>query len=77
MGEVGVPVLALRVERGRADVEELAAVAVVLCSVLAGRQAAGAPEPEPELELELLSVVPSWRRPGLVGGQWRFPHCWR
>ncbi|ALV30907.1 acyl-CoA carboxylase epsilon subunit [Streptomyces sp. CdTB01] len=75
MGEAGVPVLALRVERGRADVEELAAVAVVLCSVLAGRRAAGAPEPEPELEL--LSVVPSWRRPGLVGGRWRFPYCWR
>ncbi|MEU9394591.1 acyl-CoA carboxylase subunit epsilon [Streptomyces sp. NPDC048324] len=82
MGEAGVPALALRVERGRADVEELAAVAVVLCAVLAGRQAAaGAPEPEPEPGPgpgpEPLPVVPSWRRLGLVGGQWRSPHCWR
>ncbi|MCL6675164.1 acyl-CoA carboxylase epsilon subunit [Streptomyces panaciradicis] len=78
MGEAGVPALALRVERGRADVEELAAVAVVLCSVLAGRQAAaGAPEPEPGPGPGSSSAVPSWRRPGLVGGQWRSPHCWR
>jgi hypothetical protein len=37
MDETGVMPLALRVERGRADDDELAAVAVVLCSVLAGR----------------------------------------
>ncbi|MFD8309283.1 acyl-CoA carboxylase subunit epsilon [Streptomyces sp. NPDC059690] len=74
MGAAGVPSLALRVERGRADDDELAAVAVVLCSVLAGRQAAaGGQEPESEP----LAAVPSWRRPGLVGGQWRSPHCWR
>ncbi|MER8011794.1 acyl-CoA carboxylase subunit epsilon [Streptomyces sp. NPDC094149] len=74
MGEADVAPLALRVERGRADDEELAAVAVVLCSVLAGRQAAaGAAEPESGP----LAAVPSWRRPGRPGGQWRSPHCWR
>lgn len=74
MGVADAAPLALRVERGRADDDELAAVAVVLCSVLAGRQAAaGGPEPAQELP----AAVPSWRRPGRLGGQWRSPHCWR
>lgn len=73
MGEADVAPLALRVERGRAEDDELAAVAVVLCSVLAGRAAADAQEPEPEP----LPAVPSWRRPGISGAQWRSPHCWR
>ena len=68
--------LALRVERGRADDDELAAVAVVLCSVLAGRTAAAGRQ-EPEGAQELPAAVPSWRRPGRPGGQWRSPHCWR
>ncbi|MFI8233813.1 acyl-CoA carboxylase subunit epsilon [Streptomyces sp. NPDC085900] len=74
MGVAGVPPLALRVERGRADDDELAAVAVVLCSVLAGRQAAADAQ---EQEGEESAAVPSWRRPGRPGGPWRSPHCWR
>ncbi|MEU8654922.1 acyl-CoA carboxylase subunit epsilon [Streptomyces sp. NPDC048737] len=70
MGEADVTPLALRVERGRADDDELAAVAVVLCSVLAGRTA-GTHGQEP------LPVVPSWRRPGRAGTEWRSPYCWR
>ncbi|MGW2835920.1 acyl-CoA carboxylase epsilon subunit [Streptomyces sp. NPDC001286] len=80
MGVAGMPPLALRVERGRADDDELAAVAVVLCSVLAGRQAAAdaqEQEQEQEQEGEESAVVPSWRRPGRPGGPWRSPHCWR
>jgi hypothetical protein len=70
MGEADVTPLALRVERGRADDDELAAVAVVLCSLLAGRTAvAGEQEPPP--------AVPSWRRPGDPGGEWRSPYGWR
>ncbi|WP_406840982.1 acyl-CoA carboxylase subunit epsilon [Streptomyces sp. AHU1] len=66
MGEADAPPLALRVERGRADDDELAAVAVVLCSLLAGRTAVtGEQQPPP--------AVPSWRRPGAPGGGWRSP----
>ncbi|MGW2618434.1 acyl-CoA carboxylase subunit epsilon [Streptomyces sp. NPDC001500] len=70
MDEAGVTPLALRVERGRADDDELAAVAVVLCSVLAGRaEATRRQEPLPD--------VPPWRRPERAGVQWRSPFCWR
>lgn len=69
MGEPGVAGPALRIERGRADEEELAAVMVALCSVLAGRAAAdGGQEP---------SDAPSWRRPERSGTAYRSPHCWR
>ncbi|MER6983810.1 acyl-CoA carboxylase subunit epsilon [Streptomyces carpinensis] len=69
MGEPGVTGLALRIERGRADEEELAALAVVLCSVLAGQEAADA-GPEP-------ADAPSWRRPERSGAAYRSPYCWR
>ncbi|MFF0792346.1 acyl-CoA carboxylase epsilon subunit [Streptomyces spiralis] len=73
MGEPGVTGLALRIERGRAGAEELAALAVVLCSLLAGRRAADAAdtgrEPPPG--------VPSWRRPEHSGAAYRSPYCWR
>ncbi|WP_108989963.1 acyl-CoA carboxylase epsilon subunit [Streptomyces coelicoflavus] len=69
MGESGAMAPALRIERGRADADELAALAVVLCSVLAGRAAADeAPEP---------SGHPSWRRADRSGAAYRSPHCWR
>lgn len=42
MGEPGSPGPALRIERGRADEDELAALVVALYSVLAERGAAGA-----------------------------------
>ena len=70
MGEADLAPLALRVERGRADDDELAAVAVVLCALLAGRTAV-------TCEQESLLAVPSWRRPGVPGRQWRSPHGWR
>jgi hypothetical protein len=69
MGEPGVWGPALRIERGRADEEELAALAVALCSVLAGR-AAGEGGREP-------SGAPSWRRPERSGAAYRSPYCWR
>ncbi|MFC9468300.1 acyl-CoA carboxylase epsilon subunit [Streptomyces coelicoflavus] len=69
MGESGVTGPALRIERGRADADELAALAVVLCSVLAGRAAADeVPEP---------SGHPSWRRADRSGAAYRSPHCWQ
>jgi len=75
MGERDVAPFALRVERGRADDEELAAVAVVLCSVLAGRTAAtGAREREREQEREEPAAAPSWRRPAIPGSTWRSPY---
>ncbi|MGW2786609.1 acyl-CoA carboxylase subunit epsilon [Streptomyces populi] len=67
MGEADVAPLALRVERGRADDDELAAVAVVLCSLLAGRTAV-------TCEQEPLPAVPSWRRPEVPGSEWRSPY---
>ncbi|MEU6422825.1 acyl-CoA carboxylase subunit epsilon [Streptomyces spiralis] len=69
MDEPGVPGLALRIERGRADEEELAALAVVLCSLLAGREAADTGQEPPG--------VPSWRRPEHSGAVYRSPYCWR
>jgi hypothetical protein len=70
MGEADGAPLALRIERGRADDDELAAVAVVLCALLAGRTAVTG-------EQEPLFAVPSWRRPGVPGRQWRSPYGWR
>ncbi|OAH10887.1 acyl-CoA carboxylase subunit epsilon [Streptomyces jeddahensis] len=69
MGEPGATGLALRIERGRADEEELAAVTVVLCSVLAGRDAADDGQEPPD--------VPSWRQPERSGAAYRSPYCWR
>ena len=74
MGAAGVPSLALRVERGRADDDELAAVAVVLCSVLAGRTAAARGQQEREQEREEPAAAPSWRRPAIPGSTWRSPY---
>jgi hypothetical protein len=57
----------LRIERGAAGEEELAAVALVLCSVLAARREQAA-DREP-------AAAPSWRpeRPAVV---YRSPHSW-
>ncbi|THA70023.1 acyl-CoA carboxylase subunit epsilon [Streptomyces sp. A0958] len=57
-----------RVERGQADDEELVAVTVVLCSLLAGQEEESGDGELPE--------VPPWRpeRP-LVG--YRSPYSWR
>ncbi|MBT3151348.1 acyl-CoA carboxylase subunit epsilon [Streptomyces sp. CHD11] len=70
MGEPGVMGPALRIERGRADADELAALTVVLCSVLAGRAVAEEGGQEP-------SVSPSWRCADRSGAAYRSPHCWR
>ncbi|MFE4263148.1 acyl-CoA carboxylase subunit epsilon [Streptomyces sp. NPDC056883] len=68
MGVSGGAKFALRVERGRASDEELAAVTVVLCSVLAGRgEERGEREP-PE--------APLWR-PGQAEAAYRSPHSWQ
>ncbi|MGW1404408.1 acyl-CoA carboxylase subunit epsilon [Streptomyces sp. NPDC002405] len=69
MGELGVAGPALRIERGRVSEEELAAVTVVLCSVLAGRELEGSGQ-EP-------ADAPSWRQPERSGAPYRSPHCWR
>ncbi|WP_226487456.1 acyl-CoA carboxylase subunit epsilon [Streptomyces parvulus] len=69
MGEPGSPGLALRIERGRADEVELAAVALVLCSVLAGRGTAGAGE--------LPRDAPSLRSARWTAAAYRSPRSWR
>ncbi|MFD4260840.1 acyl-CoA carboxylase epsilon subunit [Streptomyces sp. NPDC058534] len=73
MGEPGARALALRIERGRAGDQELAALTAVLCAVLARRaqaarqaQAAGQEPPG----------VPSWR-PERPRAAHHPPHCWR
>ncbi|MFJ4714556.1 acyl-CoA carboxylase epsilon subunit [Streptomyces sp. NPDC088785] len=58
----------LRVERGHASHEELAAVAVVLVSALAAR-AAGEEEAAPP-------EVPQWH-PERPAGPYRSPYTWR
>ncbi|MGW1537064.1 acyl-CoA carboxylase subunit epsilon [Streptomyces aureus] len=73
MGEADAAPLALRIERGRADDDELAALTVVLCSLLAGRRAHSGEAGEPQVP----AAVPSWRRPQVLGSQWRSPHGWR
>ncbi|MCG7527010.1 acyl-CoA carboxylase subunit epsilon [Streptomyces sp. OfavH-34-F] len=68
MVEVDTVTPTFRVERGHADDEELAAVAVVLCALLAGREdEAGDAEP-PE--------VPPWRPERPVEG-YCSPYSWR
>ncbi|CAL9326529.1 MULTISPECIES: acyl-CoA carboxylase subunit epsilon [Streptomyces] len=59
---------ALRIERGRASAEELAAVTVVLYSLMAGRgDEEGAQE---------LPGIPQWR-PERSTAVYRSPYCWR
>ena len=61
---------ALRITRGSADDDELAALAVVLCAVLAGRGEGGDEEPEAE-------DVP-WRPAGgQACGHYHSPYHWR
>ncbi|MFI1734579.1 acyl-CoA carboxylase subunit epsilon [Streptomyces acidicola] len=69
MGEPGPTGLALRIERGRADEDELAAVALVLCWVLAGRGAAHAGR--------LSHGAPSRRRAEWFTVAYRSPRSWR
>ncbi|MDN3271655.1 acyl-CoA carboxylase subunit epsilon [Streptomyces sp. MA15] len=69
MGEPGSLELALRIERGRADEDELAAVVLVLCSVLAGRGGTGAGG--------VPSGAPSRRRPQWPPVTYRSPRSWR
>lgn len=69
MGEPDASGLALRIERGRADEDELAAVAVVLCSVLAGRGATARGRE--------MAGVPSWRRQRRAAAAYSPPHSWR
>ncbi|MDT6988355.1 acyl-CoA carboxylase subunit epsilon [Streptomyces lusitanus] len=72
MGAADVIPVELRVERGQADDDELAAVAVVLCSVLAaGRTAAS------RLKAPPADGAPSWRCPERADARWRSPHSWR
>ncbi|MET9995248.1 acyl-CoA carboxylase subunit epsilon [Streptomyces mutabilis] len=68
MAEAGAPALALRIERGRADEQELAALTAVLFAVLAGRDAEAAAQEPPD--------VPSWRPPECAGSAYRSPYCW-
>ncbi|MFD0052771.1 acyl-CoA carboxylase epsilon subunit [Streptomyces sp. NPDC005047] len=69
MGEPGSPGLALRIERGRADEVELAAVALVLCSVLAGRGAAAGGEVSRD--------APFPRSARWTAAAYRSPRSWR
>ncbi|MGW8066207.1 acyl-CoA carboxylase epsilon subunit [Streptomyces ziwulingensis] len=57
----------LRIERGEAGEEELAAVAVVLCAVLAARPEGGGDAPP---------RIPSWRGERF-GVLYRSPYSWR
>lgn len=59
--------LALRIERGSASEEELAALTVVLCSVLAQREEVGEEE---------LPDLPLWRRER-SSAAYRSPYHWR
>ncbi|MFF4044696.1 MULTISPECIES: acyl-CoA carboxylase subunit epsilon [unclassified Streptomyces] len=68
MGDFDTGKLAFRVERGRASDEELAAVTVVLCSVLAGRDAEGDDVESPD--------VPLWQ-PERSSAVYRSPYSWR
>lgn len=58
---------ALRIERGSVSEEELAALTVVLCSVMAQRD---------EADGEELPDVPLWRRER-SGAAYRSPYHWR
>jgi hypothetical protein len=59
----------LRVERGRAGPRELAALAAVLCAVLAARA-------DGVREDDAAPVLPSWCRGGRAGAH-RPPGAWR
>ncbi|MCJ0871810.1 acyl-CoA carboxylase subunit epsilon [Streptomyces sp. AP-93] len=59
--------LELRIERGSVSEEELAALTVVLCSVMAQRDEAGGEE---------LPDVPPWR-PERSSAAYRSPYHWR
>ncbi|MFD7094537.1 acyl-CoA carboxylase subunit epsilon [Streptomyces xanthophaeus] len=65
---MGAEKFALRIERGWASDEELAAVTVVLCSVLAGR---GGEQDVPEPQ-----DAPLWRSEQATAA-YRSPHNWR
>lgn len=70
---------ALRIVRGAAGEEELAAVTVVLCAVLAARceDAAGdAPEVPPGGAQGMAADVPPWR-PERSAAAYRSPYSWR
>lgn len=71
MGEPDASRLALRIERGRAGEAELAAVAVVLCSVLAGRRTAEADQAQGTPD------GPAWQGPERSAAAYRSPHSWR
>ncbi|MEV8309130.1 acyl-CoA carboxylase subunit epsilon [Streptomyces flavidovirens] len=68
MGDSDTGKLALRIERGQASDEELAAVTVVLCSVMAGRGGEGGEEESPD--------VPLWR-PERSAAAYRSPYSWQ
>ncbi|WP_411107593.1 acyl-CoA carboxylase subunit epsilon [Streptomyces sp. cmx-4-9] len=68
MSDADTGMLALRIERGRAEDDELAAVTVVLCSLLAAR---GADEDDGELP-----GSPSWR-PERSAAAYRSPYSWQ
>ncbi|NEB13865.1 acyl-CoA carboxylase subunit epsilon [Streptomyces coelicoflavus] len=57
----------LRIERGHAGEEELAALTAVLCSILAGQEDEGE-DASPD--------APSWR-PERPAGTYRSPYSWR
>lgn len=60
--------LALRIERGWASDEELAAVTVVLCSALAARGEEGGEEMSPD--------IPRWQ-PERSTAAYRSPYSWQ
>ncbi|MEU0163340.1 acyl-CoA carboxylase subunit epsilon [Streptomyces sp. NPDC006261] len=68
MGSSGGESRAFRVERGRASDEELAAVTVVLCSVLAGRGEEGDGTESPD--------APLWH-PERAAAAYRSPYSWQ
>ncbi|MGW7386097.1 acyl-CoA carboxylase subunit epsilon [Streptomyces sp. NPDC054794] len=70
MGDSGTGSSALRIERGRATDEELAAVTVVLISILAA-QAEGEEGTQGES-----SGAPQWRPERSVAG-YRSPYSWQ
>ncbi|MEU0914660.1 acyl-CoA carboxylase subunit epsilon [Streptomyces althioticus] len=69
MGEPDASRPALRIERGQADEDELAAVTVVLCSVLAGQGASAGDGPG--------AGASSWRPQRRAAATYRPAHSWR
>lgn len=68
MSDSDAGVLELKIERGSASDEELAAVTLVLCSVIAGRGAEEGDEGSPE--------TPLWQ-PEKSSSSYRSPYSWR